>query len=406
MNKITLNNGKSESGIVLIVCMILLLMLSIIGIASLMTSDTEVNISGNSQHSTTAFYLADAGVEKANSILQDDVDWRSGFTDEQLGQGTFTVEVFDSVTHPYLQSNVLVRSTGLMGEAKSTIEAIFSPRYRTPFRYGAYGRESFDMLGGGMIDSYDSDLGSYASQAVNGPDGNGYMYALENGDIGSEGEIKLGGNAQLHGDAVVGDSGGFTFGGGTGMYGDSLRSSQPLAADSVPSADIAYAQANNDASTNLTLTGTATYDPVTNALDAGSGDSIIFGSGTYYFSSVNFTSSGNLVLAPGAEVTIYVTGPWDTSGGSIINTDATAGNLHIYSTGSDFDFSGGSYLCAAIFAPNAEMVVTGGSHFYGSVIARSFNNGGGTTLHFDEALLRIGDDDLFVGYELEGWKEL
>jgi hypothetical protein len=86
-------------------------------------------------------------------------------------------------------------------------------------------------------------------------------------------------------------------------------------------------------------------------------------------------------------VTIYVTGPWDTSGGSIINTDATAGNLHIYSTGSDFDFSGGSYLCAAIFAPNAEMVVTGGSHFYGSVIARSFNNGGGTTLHFDEALI-------------------
>jgi hypothetical protein len=76
------------------------------------------------------------------------------------------------------------------------------------------------------------------------------------------------------------------------MYGDSLRNSQPLAADSVPSADIAYAQANNDASTNLTLTGTATYDPVTNALDAGSGDSIIFGSGTYYFSSVNFTSSG------------------------------------------------------------------------------------------------------------------
>jgi hypothetical protein len=71
-----------------------------------------------------------------------------------------------------------------------------------------------------------------------------------------------------------------------------------------------------------------------------------------------------------------------------------------------FDFSGGSYLCAAIFAPNADMVVTGGSHFFGSVIARSFNNGGGTTLHFDEALLRIGDDNLFVGYDLDGWKEL
>jgi hypothetical protein len=406
MNKITLNKGKSESGIVLIVCMILLLMLSIIGIASLMTSDTEVDISGNSQHSITAFYLADAGVEKAYAVLQDSLDWRYGFTDEQLGHGTFTVEVFDSVTHPYLQSRVMVISTGRMGEAKSTIEAVFSPRFRTPFQYGAYGRESFDMLGGGMIDSYDSDLGSYASQAINGPDGNGYMFAGENGNIRSEGEIKLGGNAQLHGDATTSMTGGFTFGGGTGMYGDSLRTTEPFGFDSIPSGDIINAQANNVASTNLTLTGSATYDPVTDALNAGSGDSVIFSSGTYYFSSVNFTSGADLVLAPGADVTIYITGPWDTSGGSVINTDATAANLHIYSTGAMFDFSGGSYLCAAIFAPNADMVVTGGSHFFGSVIARSFNNGGGTTLHFDEALLRIGDDNLFVGYDLDGWKEL
>jgi hypothetical protein len=406
MNKIIPESNGSQKGIILIVCMILLLMLSIIGIASLMTSNTEMDISGNSQFKVSAFYLADAGVERAFSVLQDSAGWRYGFYNEQLGGGVYDVAVYDSFTYPYLGEKLLVRSTGKVNEAKSTIEAIFAPRYRTPFQYGAYGREAFDMLGGGMIDSYDSDLGSYASQAINGPDGNGYMYALENGNIRSEGDIKLGGNAQLHGDAIIGDSGSFTFGGGTGMYGDSLRSSEPFPVDSIPSEDIAFAQANNDASTNMTLTGGASYDPITNALNAGSGDSIIFNSGTYYFSSVNFNSGGKLVLAPGADVTIYLTGTWDTSGGSVINTDATAADLHIYSTGTDFDFSGGTYLCAAIFAPNAEIVVTGGSHFFGSVIGRSFSNGGGTTLHFDEALLRLGDDLLIVGYELESWKEL
>jgi len=395
-----------QAGIILIVCMILLLMLSIIGIVSLRTSNTEMDISGNSQQSISAFYLADAGVEKAYSMLRDEPAWRYGLNNEPLGGGIYDVEVYDSLTYAYLGNKVMVRSTGRYGESVSSIEAIFAPRYRTPFQYGAYGRESFDMLGGGMIDSYDSELGTYLSQRVNGPDGNAYMFALENGNIRSEGEIKLGGNAQLHGDATTDSTGSFTFGGGTGMYGDSLRSTEPFPVDSIPQSDIIYAQNNNAATTSMTLTGSANYDPITSALTAGSGDSVILGSGTYYFSSVVFNSGGNLVLAPGADATIYVTGDWDTSGGSIINPNAIPASLHVYSTGTDFNFSGGSQLCAAIFAPNADMVVTGGSHFFGSVIANSFVNGGGTTLHFDEALLRLGNDLLLVGYELEQWKEL
>lgn len=406
MRNILKTTNNPESGIVLVVCIILLLMLSLIGISSLMTSNTEMDISKNSQHSVSAFYLADAGIERALSVLKDSTEWRAGFYDEQLGNGTYTVIVFDSLTYSYLGKSIMVRSTGKVGEAQSTIEAIFGPKYRTPFEYGAYGRNSFDMNGGGMIDSYDSDLGSYASQAINGPDGNGYMFAGENGHIRSGGEIKLAGNAQLHGDAITDSTGLFTFGGGTGMYGDTLRDYGSFDTDSIPASEIAYAQANNDALTNMTLTGTASYDPFTNVLNASSSDSVIFGSGIYYFSSVQFNAGGNLVVAPGADVTIYITGSWDTSGGSIINSDAVAANLHIFSTGTDFDFSGGSELCAAIYAPNADIVVTGGSQFYGSVIARSFANGGGTTLHFDEALLRLTDDLFMIGYDLKSWTEM
>ncbi|MEE9554436.1 MAG: PilX N-terminal domain-containing pilus assembly protein [candidate division Zixibacteria bacterium] len=401
-----MKNRKSESGIVMIVCMILLLMLAIIGAASLTTSNTEMEISGNEKYTTAAFYLADAGVEKALAVLQDDVTWRDGFTAESLGIGVYDVQVLDSLSLPYLDNTLLVRSTGRVQGSVRTIEAILGRGNRTIFQYAAYGRNNFNMNGGGMIDSYDSGLGSYASQAVNGPDDNGYMFANENGNIRSDGTITLAGNAQLHGDASVDTSGDFSFGGGTTMYGDTLRTTESIPIDSIPATEIANAQASNDAPSNLTLTGTATYDPFTEALTAGSGDTILVNSGTYYFSSVDVGSGAIFMLAPGAEAVVYITGDWDTSGGAIINSDGVAANLHVYSTGTQFGFSGGTQLCAAIYAPNADIVVTGGSEFFGSVIAKSFVNGGGTTLHFDEALLSLPEDYLAADYEIIGWNEL
>ena len=396
--------GNSESGIVLIVCLALLLMLSLIGIASIMTSNTEMDISGNAQYQTAAFYLADAGAEKAVAVLQDSSDWRYGFYNQPLGDGIYNVMVFDSLSLPYLGKNLLVRSTGTVEGAESTIEVILAPRYRTRFEYAAYGRDFFDMNGGGMIDSYDSDSGSYASQATNGPDNKGYMFGNNNGNISSGGMITLGGNAQVHGDAETTPAGGFSLGGDVTVYGDTLRNPNSPELDSIPSSDIAFAQANNDAATNITLAGGAGYDPFTSTLTVPSGASAVFSSGTYYFSSTDV--NGLIEIAPGAEVFIYITGTWDSSSGSLVNTDGIPANLRIYSTASDMKISGGSQVCAAVYAPNASVTVTGGSGFFGSVVARSFNNGGGTNFHFDEALLRLTDEDFIAGYSKIGWTEL
>jgi hypothetical protein len=54
-----------ESGIVLIVVIALLFMLSLIGIMSITTSNTDMTIAGNEFNQTGAFYAAEAGLEKA-----------------------------------------------------------------------------------------------------------------------------------------------------------------------------------------------------------------------------------------------------------------------------------------------------------------------------------------------------
>jgi len=65
MNKKLMN----ESGVVLIVCLAILLMLSLIGIASITTSNTDMDIAGNEYNATGAFYAAESGLEKAAASI-------------------------------------------------------------------------------------------------------------------------------------------------------------------------------------------------------------------------------------------------------------------------------------------------------------------------------------------------
>jgi len=60
---------NNESGIVLIVCLAILFMLSLIGIASISTSNNDMRIAENENRATGAFYAAEAGLEKAAASI-------------------------------------------------------------------------------------------------------------------------------------------------------------------------------------------------------------------------------------------------------------------------------------------------------------------------------------------------
>ncbi len=60
---------KNESGVVLIICLAVLLMLSLIGIASITTSNNDMQIADNEMKATGAFYAAESGLEQAASAI-------------------------------------------------------------------------------------------------------------------------------------------------------------------------------------------------------------------------------------------------------------------------------------------------------------------------------------------------
>lgn len=54
---------KNQSGAALVIALIMMIVLTLIGLASIFTSTFEIRISGNKRGSTNAFYGADSGVQ-------------------------------------------------------------------------------------------------------------------------------------------------------------------------------------------------------------------------------------------------------------------------------------------------------------------------------------------------------
>ncbi len=69
MNRHALDKTNSRKGMVLVVCLILLLVVSLIGIASISSSTSEMKISGNEIKQTGSFYAAESGLETAAASI-------------------------------------------------------------------------------------------------------------------------------------------------------------------------------------------------------------------------------------------------------------------------------------------------------------------------------------------------
>jgi hypothetical protein len=115
--------------------------------------------------------------------------------------------------------------------------------------------------------------------------------------------------------------------------------------------------------------------------------------GVYNINSISIGGQATVSISPAGAVVINVAGqgqatPVDLEGGGVVNPTAVAGNFQINYAGSGaMKVAGGAGAYAVIDAPNASLKFTGGSNFYGSAIAASVDDGGGTALHFDTTLL-------------------
>lgn len=144
----------------------------------------------------------------------------------------------------------------------------------------------------------------------------------------------------------------------------------------------------------------------------------IFDYGNYVASSVsgNVLVTSNVVvycsgslnasftILDGGSLKLYVRGP-SFAVSSINNLNNYAGSCVFYALPNcnDFKMSGSANLTCAIYAPDANVTLSGGAQLSGAVVCKNFSMTGHSQFHFDEAL---ASDPEHMVYEIQSWDEL
>jgi hypothetical protein len=141
---------------------------------------------------------------------------------------------------------------------------------------------------------------------------------------------------------------------------------------------------------NITLTPGGTAMSIGN-LTVNAGAALHLNAGTYNINSLLLTGGADIFIDSGPVIMNVVgtgqTNPIDFTGGSTSNLSFVPADFQIQYAGTGgIKLNGGTTVAAMIYAPNAAAALSGGADFYGSVLARTVQNSGGTRLHYDRSL--------------------
>ncbi len=339
-----------------------------------------------------AFFLAEAGLHESFQALRGGGTGGIGSLDDPvyLGGGVLWVEA----TSLGNDQTRLV-STGLVGSGRQAVETVvLNPPEEDPlFVATLNSKETLTLNAGVMIDSYDSMLGSYASQAIN--TGNGKTYAGDNGDVRSNANIVLNAYATVFGDAIPGPGYGVAFNTGAYVSGSITPALEPFIFPPIVVPSFASSGA-------LTV-------PV--------GPPQTLSSGDYDFTNLTINKDATLVVQGPANIVVD-----DFLGGkdAKLLIDATNGPVTFYVentythtsgfeaspvTGSpmavaflvngqqDVVFPSATKVRGGYYTPNANILFASGSECWGAFAANRIEMANDMKFHYDEALMRYWEED-------------
>jgi hypothetical protein len=261
------------------------------------------------------------------------------------------------------------------------------------------------MSGGSTVDSFNSSLG-YASS-----------HQLSGGNVGTSGNVTLNGSkSAIYGSAAVGSMTtgncsktvvtGVTTNGGAqvtdGLVPLNSSTNYPAPPAPIPAPPTTTQNIAGSCGTisGCTNTGNKTVSLAPGQygnLSLSGGTTAHVGAGTYNMNSL--TLSGQSILyVDSAPVVVNLAGAslsggnaaMDATGGSIQNPSGNPASLQFTYAGSrGINLSGGANSYVTVYAPNALVNMSGGADFFGSIIASTVTNSGGTAVHYDTNLPAI-----------------
>ena len=403
-------------GVALAMSLVVAIVLASLGASLLMRSLNEDLIGQRSAARQEAFYLAEAGVDRASINLRTPTDTSDDIppdatTHVVLPSGYFTLE-----TPQLIGVNTWkVTSHGYSGSEHRRIETIYLLTPQSIFQYAVFGDQGVRMNGNIHTDSYDSRLGPYNTNSQNGPINHG-----QHGDVGTNSTqgananetpaVDLIGNSyQIEGKILVGpgvaDPTQVVDGeNASHITGDpmvvSASATFPMPPVTVPAAlqsscaDLSLS--GNGASVSLPPTG----GPLHN--------------GTYCYHNVSL--KGGATLTSSGPVTIYVTGTLTATGNSttIGSSGAPKHMLFLMKPDSqallqndeEGSLGGHTRFYGGIYGPQADIDVFGNAEVFGSIVAHSVQVQGSAQVHYDEGLAELTTIQNIYQRQVISWQEL
>lgn len=365
-----------------------------------------------SKEQMSARYVCEAGLSEAVFELSKGNSGALGSVQDPLDYdgAAFWVEATDLGD----QQTRLV-ATGEVDRAGERIEMTVRQVNDSMFLWAAFGDLYLDLDSNARVDSYDSTLGTYASQVDNGSGSDAWADA--EGNVGSNGDIDLYSNSKIYGNATPGPSGTTTpYGSNTLVSGSMTPLPEPLP---LPAIDVPTIASSG-------------------ALTVSSGGTYAIAAGDYNFTSLTVNASKQVLVTGPARI---VVGDFELKSNAQFQIDASAGPVELYVLG-DFVLNSNTLLApvgqspkdlevnllsdniydpdvtvqldevamdsnakfyGTLYAPNALIDIDSNFELFGALVAKQVHLDSNSRIHYDESLA-TGAPDEDTTWEIVCWR--
>jgi hypothetical protein len=402
------NSLPGRRGSVLVTAIILTVLLGTVALTFLSVSARQQKEGNSSDGTLNSFYAADAGLSAAYVELQNGGDGALGSADapQSLGGLSFWVEsnaIDDDVTS--------LVATGTDGRTTSRIEMVVEDQSSDITDFGVFGERLVDLKSNSKIDSYDSSLGTYASQ-VSG------AFAKSNGNVGTNDDIVVAANAKVYGYAQYGPSSDDTISIASNV---TLNDGYGAAKAEITLAPVVVPSYANQAAVTVNANQTKTLGP---------GNLQVPSITTKSNSNLKVVGPCNLVITDAATINSNSTWTFDATNGPInvyakkdfeLKSNSTIATtvkdptkLTFYLSGvhasksassPKVDFSSNSQFYGTVYAPDLAVSISSNFELYGSLKAQWITLASNSKIHYDQKLA-VGPLDASTGYEVLAWRPL
>jgi hypothetical protein len=349
------------------------------------------------QQEQRAVLAAEAGLGQAYMALQNGRSGDLGSAQQPVALASGDVFV---TTQTFGPSNRLVRvlASAQVGTSAARAELLLRDNVNTKFVWGAFGDTRLDLSSQAKVDSYDSTLGTYASQVVHGSGSN--SWANDKGNIGSNGDISIQQNALVFGDAVPGESATITILGSGTVSGSTANAT---AGTVLPPIVVPVIASSGDRTFAVDTTLASGQHHMATTQISNNVTVTVIGPATLVFDSFVMKSRSNLRIdSTNGPVEIYVINDFVMNSNTLLasnDQDPRAVSLNLISNNilnpevlvelDDIAFESNAKLYGTVYAPEARISIESNFELFGAVVAKEVNLASNARVHYDEALARV-----------------